>query len=428
VSGFRVQGLAVSEDARLIWVTATAPGRQGVVLRVPSFGAGPVTRSLVDHAEDGGQNGAVAQGADIFKNQLQPEQGLGPLFNGRACNDCHNTIAGSYGLVPFPGGMGVSADSFVFRVAHIDNGNFDTLLGRGGPIARQSSIDELGVPCRLPTGTPPQANAVSKRSAMTLRGTSLLDNIRVADLEQVRQSQPLAVQGRLNRLADGRVGRFGWKAQTATLVEFMGEAFRDEIGLTNPLAPTDLVNGCGASTLPIVPPEADAVPLTSIIAFLNTIDPPLPTDMCLSSSGAAIFAEEPSGGIGCATCHRPTMFGPGNSGTNPRPSDPIQTCCFTIWDPVWRMASRKGQRQAASFGSTALPPRWPRWLDQRRDQRPWGAGRGRCRSIPRVDGDRPESPARVPGLHLEEMWGQTPNSLLYPRADQLASMCAFPHV
>src|SRR5262249_40862000 len=59
VPGFRVQGLAVSEDARLIWVTATAPGRQGVVLRMPTFGAGPVTTSLVDQAEDRKQNGAV---------------------------------------------------------------------------------------------------------------------------------------------------------------------------------------------------------------------------------------------------------------------------------------------------------------------------------------------------------------------------------
>jgi CxxC motif-containing protein (DUF1111 family) len=31
-------------------------------------------------------------------------------------------------------------------------------------------------------------------------------------------------------MPDGRVGRFGWKAQTATLVEFMGEAQRDELG------------------------------------------------------------------------------------------------------------------------------------------------------------------------------------------------------
>ena len=116
-------------------------------------------------------------------------------------------------------------------------------LDGGGPVARQHSIAELGVACDLPTGIPSAANVISKRSAMTLRGTSLLDNIRIVDIERTRLSQPDAVRGRMNILSDGRVGRFGWKAHSATLVEFMAEAFRDELGMTSPLAPTDLVRG-----------------------------------------------------------------------------------------------------------------------------------------------------------------------------------------
>jgi Di-haem oxidoreductase, putative peroxidase len=312
LADFRVNGLAVSEDARTIWVTATLPGRQGVVLRMPTFGAAPVTTALIDHARGAGATGAVAQGADMFENELGPEQSLGPLFNGQACDTCHNSVAGT--PTPFAGGMGTSNDSFVVRVARIEHGRFDPLASHGGPIARQRSIAEFGFPCGLPFGVPPQANATSTRSAMTLRGTSLLDNIRVADIENVRRSQPADVQGRLNVLPDGRIGRFGWKAQTATLVEFMGEAFRDEIGVTNPLAPVDLVRGCGAS---ILKPEADAAPLTSLVAFLDTIDPPVPGPACLGtpaspSAGAAVFAA-----IGCATCHRPTMPGPGSAGPVP---------------------------------------------------------------------------------------------------------------
>ena len=140
---------------------------------------------------------------------------------------------------------------------------------------------------------------------MTLRGTSLIDNIRVGDIEKVRIAQPETMRARFNVLPDRRIGRFGWKAQTATLVEFMGEAFRDEIGITNPLAVHDLVSGCGAS---ILRPEADAAPSTSLVAFLNTIDPPVPTTACLGSPGAAIFQS-----VGCATCHTPPMPGPGNA-------------------------------------------------------------------------------------------------------------------
>lgn len=290
IDGFRVSGLAVSEDARTIWVTATAPHRQGVVLSIPAFGAGAVTTSLIDQARTAGANGAADQGANIFSRDLTPAERLGPLFNGQSCNSCHNT--------PNPGGMGVDADTFVTRVARIGSGLFDPLLGHGGPIARQHSIAESGLPCGLPTGVPPQANATSQRSAMTLRGTALIDDVLLSDILVAEAAEPASVRGRLNILADGRPGRFGWKAQTATLVEFIGEAFRDEIGSTNPLAPRDLVSGCGAS---IVRPEADAAPPTSVAAFLNTIDPPIPSNATLTSSGAAIFAS-----TGCATCHKPS--------------------------------------------------------------------------------------------------------------------------
>jgi CxxC motif-containing protein (DUF1111 family) len=64
------------------------------------------------------------------------------------------------------------------------------------------------------------------------------------------------------------------------------------------------VGGCTAS---ILRPEADGTPLTSLAAFLNTIDPPAPV-ACLSSPGAPIFQS-----TGCATCHTPSLPGPGNA-------------------------------------------------------------------------------------------------------------------
>jgi CxxC motif-containing protein (DUF1111 family) len=209
--------------------------------------------------------------------------------------------------------MGIDSDTFVVRVARLTAGRFDPLTHHGGPIARQHSIRELGVPCGLPTGVPPQANLTSRRSAMTLRGTALIDDIPTADiLKQASLEAAAGVNGRANILDDGRVGRFGWKAQTATLVEFLGEAFRDEIGLTNPLAPRDLVRGCGASS---ARPEADAAPLTSVAAFLNTIDPPTPSPATLSSDGAGVFQS-----VGCSACHRPSY--PITGSTAPDPAKP----------------------------------------------------------------------------------------------------------
>ncbi len=293
VPDFRVAGIAVSEDGRTIWVTATAPGAQGAILQVAAFGAGDVTASLAEDAATAGANGAIAQGGFLFSYLLEPDQKLGPLFNGRSCNSCHTG-----------GGPGASADSFVVRVGRIMGTAFDPLIPNGGPIARQHSVSELAVPCGLPTGVPPNANVTSPRSAMTIRGTSLIDNILDREILKVQAAQPDATRGRTNLLPDGRIGRFGWKAQTATLVEFIAEAQRDELGLTNPLQPRDLVSGCRANE---PSPEADAVPLTSVAAFLNTIEPPAPTPMCLSSQGATVFAQ-----VGCATCHTPSMPGPGS--------------------------------------------------------------------------------------------------------------------
>src|SRR5581483_3617786 len=123
VDGFRLSGIAVSEDARSIWLAATAPGSTGVVLRIPAFGAGETTTRLLDHAPAAG---LVAEGADIFSTDLTPPSAVGPLFNGQSCRSCHNT--------PSPGGMGVDADSFVTRVARMSGSTFDPMAGHGGPI------------------------------------------------------------------------------------------------------------------------------------------------------------------------------------------------------------------------------------------------------------------------------------------------------
>src|SRR5207249_8759829 len=43
--------------------------------------------------------------------------------------------------------------------------------------------------------------------------------------------------GRVNRLANGRLGKFGWKAQSASLADFVQAACANELGLGNPGQP-----------------------------------------------------------------------------------------------------------------------------------------------------------------------------------------------
>jgi CxxC motif-containing protein (DUF1111 family) len=116
------------------------------------------------------------------------------------------------------------------------------------------------------------------------------------------------------------VGRFGWKAQHATLLAFGADAYRNEMGITNDLFPTEVAYGITAEAMR----RCDAVPdaedrrdpvtrrrgidnFESFMRFLAPIDRgaigPLERD------GEAVFAV-----IGCASCHVPRLV------TGPHPN------------------------------------------------------------------------------------------------------------
>lgn len=297
VPGFRVNGLAVSSDGQTIYVTATTPQSGGVLLSIPAFGGRPASADLFQQAQSSGQAASMTDfGNFVFNAVISPKDGLGPLFNDSACAGCHAS--------PFPGGMGLlpgQSEQLVGRFR--PDGSFDDLSGEGGPVARAHSVAELGLMCDLPPGVPPQASVVSLRNAMTLRGDGLLDTIALGDVLANEALEPAAVRGRPNLMPDGRMGKFGWKADVPTVVEFMGNAFRNEIGVTNPLQRRDEIHACEANRNS---PEVDALILQAAAKFLNSINPPVPTASCTASPGAAVFQS-----AGCASCHTPTLPGPG---------------------------------------------------------------------------------------------------------------------
>ena len=47
---------------------------------------------------------------------------------------------------------------------------------------------------------------------MTLRGTALIDFVQTNDILTAQAAEPADVRGKVNVLADGRPGKFGWKA------------------------------------------------------------------------------------------------------------------------------------------------------------------------------------------------------------------------
>lgn len=166
--------------------------------------------------------------------------GLGPLFNARACANCHK---GGGGARIVSGG----SDEFDVIGAVVRLG---TAHGDGDPnygIQLQTdAIPGLSAEARirifpklsLDLDGPPlsPATQTSIRFAPSLIGRAAFDQ--VSDAEILQRADPEdgdgdGISGRAH-VIDGRVGRFGWKAAHATLADQIGHAFAIDLGLSSP--------------------------------------------------------------------------------------------------------------------------------------------------------------------------------------------------
>ncbi len=305
VGSDRLNGIAVSVDAQHIWLTVSGalPGfanSPGALVEIPAFGAGHAAEARPPPAA---QKELAQRGAVLFETPFGIAEGLGPLYNEKSCNACHDS--------PRLGGMGPEGLGLHMRVGKMVNGSYDPLEGRGGPVARRHSIAELGVNCRLVAGMPAEADVVSLRNAPSLFGAGLIDGIPDAIIlaaATAERSGGTTIAGRAHMVrgvddGDWHVGRFGWKANTAALRQVVAHSLRNEIGITNPLAPSDLVAmapGCDVRP----DPNDDGAVLSALYAFVATLAPPSVHTAGQASEGAALFTA-----AGCASCHIPELQG-----------------------------------------------------------------------------------------------------------------------
>jgi CxxC motif-containing protein (DUF1111 family) len=118
------------------------------------------------------------------------------------------------------------------------------------------------------------------------------------------------VRGRVNLVRDStgaeRIGRFGWKAETPSLELFVAEALRNEHGITNLLAPEDLIPRVPDGETPCAGQsdglEDDGTLLALLTAYVSSLDPPPSPPQDSNPAGEAIFLS-----IGCASCHTPSL-------------------------------------------------------------------------------------------------------------------------
>lgn len=113
----------------------------------------------------------------------------------------------------------------------------------------------------------------------------------------------LPLSGRVARLKDGRIGRFGWKGQTATLREFTLQACAIELGLEVPGFPQTAPpwkTGYKAPGLDMSADQCDAlIRFVAVLPAPSRIRPETEQHASEIDMGQKLFSR-----IGCADCHR----------------------------------------------------------------------------------------------------------------------------
>ena len=258
----RLHSIAVSADAQRIWLIARrADSDESLLLEVDAFDtAGPFVAPA--SPANGSAHGATALiesstwGAQVFRRNFTPATGLGPLFNGVSCVACH----------PGPGGSSAQEEHFAQRVARMDSasGRIMPIDGQANVSVARLSTRALGQADAPAAGLPRAANVVSLRMPPSLFGVARLDDIPDAAIEAQAVAKGDGIKGHVSRVTSAigqrRVGRYGWKADIATLDDMVAEAFTHEIGLNSALA-----------VQPQTPVEEDGSLVRAVSAYLRSL-------------------------------------------------------------------------------------------------------------------------------------------------------------
>ena len=277
---------------------------------------------------------AKAKGLELFEHEWTPHDpmakgdGLGPVFNGRSCVACHfqGGVGGgganqhnvvSFELLPTkerPTLKGGLVHAFAVENRFTEKlGTLRTLF----PVIPGSV--QLRGNCRVLTQDFDPIRTQSVNST-ALFGAGWVDRISGKTIYSLGLKKAVArigdeltgefggiMPGRPRVLPDGRVGKFGWKAQFATLEEFVAAACANEVGLGNPGMEQARPIG---HDYPEVPADLDRDQFRNLVAFIDTLPRPVlvePADRARAevvARGRVAFAT-----VGCASCHTPEIGG-----------------------------------------------------------------------------------------------------------------------
>src|SRR6202035_1092686 len=228
--------------------------------------------------------------------------GLGPVFNGRACAECHQN--------PVSGGASQFTE---LRVGHLDaDGNFVNptvpIDGGAARISGRSLINDRAVLPEAQEHIPVAENIRALRAALNTLGDGFVEAIDDSTLIAIAAAQPKLSQGRVHgegveAPGQTRVGRFGWKDQHSSLLSFIADAYLNEMGITSRLRPTEVTTVLLTTTgINDQPDELGLADIDHFAQFIRGTMVP-PRDTVVAAAPAAIRGQALFTQVGCSVCH-----------------------------------------------------------------------------------------------------------------------------
>src|ERR1700720_3979827 len=253
-----------------------------------------------------------------FEAVEQLSDGLGPLYNAQSCRECHQSPV-----------SGAASQVTELRVGHRGpEGHFrnpDIPIADGAEVISGRSLvnDRAICPNAAFPNTEIQERVPETETIRTFRlSVSLLgdgfvealsDQTLIDLAERQCKSSHRKICGQVLQVpiveAPGQmsVGRFGWKDQHASLLSFAGDAYLNEMGITNRLQPDEVTKLCNTASEPNDTPGADGLSdIDHFARFIRATKAPA-RDSQLASSALAMKGNGLFEKIGCATCHVETL-------------------------------------------------------------------------------------------------------------------------
>ena len=259
-------------------------------------------------------NGRFEDNKFIFSEREAVADGLGPTYNDVGCVECHQSVdTGAFG------------QQMEFRAGHITNGLF--VDAPGGQLVHARGTDSDIVE-HISTAETVKAFRV----VTSTLGDGFVECIANGTLQNNVAAQPAAQRGTLTAVpvteANNalRNGRFGWKAQQASLVSFAGDAYLNEMGITNkfdgfggrsssdpnagkdenPASTADgVINVTFPSAFdPVADPEDDGGDVLAFADFMAATRAPGRQNPI---PAAAVRGDSLFTSVGCAVCHTRTF-------------------------------------------------------------------------------------------------------------------------